>query len=410
MKRKLHTITIALFALITGSLQKTFAQEQERRIPLTGFNQDVIADSVLNAVPDTLTTSALDYPADSGTVFYQQGYSNNGVAYANGLPDSGSFISSAGHGFQLAPFNANNDLRLDTLQSGTLTFNTPYQTVYDSLFVLISGASGGPQVSYTINFSDATTSTGEIFADDWFCVNCTPYALRNLGRVDRFTGALDGSNQFAIREYGIYLTGTDATKPIVSISFTNVTGAASAANIFGITGYTAAPLPVSLQYFNAKVQNGVAYLEWKTSQELSNKQYIIERALSTSGNTFTQIGTVAAVASANGSIYHFTNSPQLSGTYLYRLSQVDMDGKTMVLGIRSITLNSTAKWQIQDLGTQWKLISGEAFLYRIIDMNGHLIKEDTGNGTATISKPSVHGIYMIQVIINGVASSKKVIY
>jgi len=123
------------------------------------------------------------------------------------------------------------------------------------------------------------------------------------------------------------------------------------------------------------------------------------------------VGTVPAISSANGSEYSFTNTPGISGTYLYRLSQVDIDGKKKVLGIRSITLNSKATWIVQDLGTQWRLTSADALTYRLVDMNGRVLKAGTGSaGGTTISKPSAMGIYLIQVFANGEWSTQKVIH
>ena len=241
-------------------------------------------------------------------------------------------------------------------------------------------------------------------------MGCTNYAINNLSKIDRTSGVVTGTNQYAMAEYAIKLS-TGATKQVYGILFQVNIAELSVANIFGVTGIPLSPLPVSLIYYNAKVKDGSALLQWQTAQELNNKTYIIERAAGTFPDVFVQVGTVPATSSANGTVYSFTNTPGISGTYLYRLTQVDVDGKKKVLGIRSITINGKAAWIVQDLGTQWRLTSADAFTYRLIDMNGRVLKAGTGSaGTTTISKPSAMGIYFIQVFTNGEWSTQKVMH
>lgn len=411
MKKNLRTqffkcIITTLVIIFYGNF---FANAQQVQITLTGYSTDVIADAVLNTLPSTVTTGTID-PTASNDVFFAQGYSNNGVAYANGLPANGQITSSVNHNFQMAPFNQNNDLSLPAGASGTLTFDVTNQIAYDSLFILATGGNGDVNsVTYTINFSDASTETGSFVIDDWFCNGCDPYAISGLRRARQINGNLDGSNQFAIREYLIPLLPADQAKIVVSVDFTAQNSGSAVANIFGITGYMAGSLPVTLEYFKVNGQNGQAILQWKTSQEFNNNKFIIERALSSNPSVFEQLGVINSTSSATGSVYSFVNNAVVSGTYLYRLLQVDIDGKIKILGTKSITFNTKTKWMIQDFGTQWKLISDGLFYYRIIDMNGRLLKAATGSGSTIISKPILHGIYQIQVQTGGEFSTQKLI-
>jgi len=311
----------------------------------------------------------------------------------------------------MAAFNGNNSLRLEAHQSGTLTFDVTQQTSYDSLFILATGGSGGPNLDYTINFSDATTTTGLISLDDWGSCSggCTSYAINSLNRIDRTTGNVQGSNIFAIFEYPIILSAGDQAKQIVSIDFAVPSGEPGAANIFGITGYMPVSLPVTLEYFNVSAVNGKDLLQWKTSKEFNNSKFIVERASSANPTSFVEVGEINATGSATGSTYTFTNDAGVSGTYLYRLMQTDIDGNIKILGTKSISFNTKIKWLIQDLGTQWQLISPGAFIYRLIDMNGRILQAATGTGSATISKPVAHGKYEIQVQTGGEFSTQKLI-
>ena len=341
-------------------------------------------------------------------VFYAQGYSNNAIPYTNGLPVNGQFTSSAGHHFYLAPYNGNNDLRLIALQSGTLTFAIANQRSYDSLYVIATGGTNSPIVSYTVHFTDATTATGQFLVLDWFCNNCTPYAIRDLGRIQLPGGNLNG-NQFAIRENLINIALSDRVKLISSIDFSVIAGESGVANIFGITGFATAPLvPVSLEYFNARPENGKVMLQWKTAQEFKSKQFIIERAPAAQASAFVSIGRVPS-SSANGALYNFTDVPAIPGTYLYRLLQEDIDGNTNVLGIRRITIGNKRSWVVQDMGASWQLISSQQLRYRLMDMNGRLLRAYSGSGNVTIPKPSARGIYQLEVETGGEFYTQKLI-
>ncbi len=382
----------------------SFIVAQERQLVLSGYTEDVIADAVLNTLPSAVTSTSVDL---TGSFFFVQGYSNNAVPYSNGLPVTGQFTSSAGHNFQLPAYNANNSLRLVALQSGTLTFGVSDQIAYSALYILGTTGSGGNLVNYTINFDDATTTAGSFVIDDWFCNSCTPYAIRDLSRVD-VNGVLNGSNQFAIREHPISLSMTDQAKQVMSIDFSVPAGEPGATNIFGITGLPTVTVPVTLEYFTIRVEDSQAKLQWKTSQEYNSKRYIIERANSSQSSAFVEVGEVPS-SSANGAVYNFINVPGSPGVYFYRLIQEDIDGKKKILGTKSITLNSKFKWALQDLGPEWKLICDQPFQYRIIDMHGRIFRTSTGAGSAIISKPSVRGIYELQVQTGGELSTKKII-
>jgi hypothetical protein len=410
MKRYLQLTYLKHSVLIIASGFFTIStlHAQQRDIILSGFNADVIADSGLNQTDPTLITS-LPLDGFPGDVLFEQGYSNNAIPYANGLPVNGQISSPSGHHFQLAASNTNNDLRLGQFDFGTLVFSIADRISYDSLFILAAGVGGAVSIDYLLLFTDNTSVSGNFAISDWTCVGCTNYAINNLSKIDRTSGNISGTNQYALMEYAINISA--AAKQVYGILLSANLPGLSVANIFAVTGIPVSAVPVSLVYYYAKVKDGSTLLEWKTAQELNNKTFIIERAASTFPDVFVQVGTVPATSSANGSVYSFTNTPGISGTYLYRLTQVDIDGKKKVLGIRNITINGKATWIVQDLGTQWRLSSADALTYRLIDMNGRIMKAGTGSaGTTTISKPSARGLYFIQVFTNGEWSTQRVIH
>jgi hypothetical protein len=411
MKRYLYLTCLKRSVLIIASGFFTIStlSAQQREVTLSGFNADVIADSGLNQTDPTLLTS-LPLDAFPGDVLFEHGYSNNTIPYANGLPGNRQISSPSGHHFQLGSYNDSNDLRLGEFDFGTIVFSDTDKIPYDSLFILATSVGGAASVNYLLLFTDNSSTSGTLTISDWTCVGCTNYAINNVSTIDRTSGTVSGTNR-AIMEYAIPVPAAVAAKQVYGFLFRVDITELSVANIFAVTGIPLSALPVSLVYYNAQVKDGSALLQWKTAQELNNKTYVIERAGSTFPDVFVQVGTVPATSSANGSVYSFTNTPGISGTYLYRLTQVDVDGKKEVLGIRSITINGKATWTVQDLGTQWRLTSADAFTYRLIDMNGRVLKAGTGSaGATTISKPSAMGIYVIQVFANGELSTQKVIH
>lgn len=168
-------------------------------------------------------------------------------------------------------------------------------------------------------------------------------------------------------------------------------------------------LPVTLLWYNARPENGKAVLQWKTAQEINNKQFIIERALSTSASSYTRAGTVAATSAINGAVYNFIDDPGMKGIFLYKLTQEDIDGTKKMLGIRSVNLNGKNSWAIQDLGNYWQLSCTQAFTCRLVDMQGRLIKIYNGKGTVSIDKPNAAGIYLLQLETGGELFTQKLL-
>lgn len=180
---------------------------------------------------------------------------------------------------------------------------------------------------------------------------------------------------------------------------------------FAMSNYIAVStiLPVSLEWYTARPENNKALLQWKTALELNSKQFIIERATSTNSTAYSVVGHTLATNAANGSTYSFINDPGRPGIYLYRLTQEDIDGNKKSLGIRSVNLNGKNSWTIQDLGAYWQLTCTLPFTYRLIDMQGRVLKTFSGKGTVSIDKPGAAGIYFLQLDTGGEMFTQKLL-
>ena len=85
-------------------------------------------------------------------------------------------------------------------------------------------------------------------------------------------------------------------------------------------------LPVELISFAAVVEKGNVVLNWQTATEVNNYGFEIEK-LEAKSEKWEQIGFVEGYGTTNASQnYSFTDKPG-SGTYQYRLKQIDRNGK-----------------------------------------------------------------------------------
>ena len=84
------------------------------------------------------------------------------------------------------------------------------------------------------------------------------------------------------------------------------------------------PLPVELLSFDAKKVDEQIDLDWETAAEVNNAGFWVERSIN--GQPFTSIGWIASKGS--NSQYAYTDTDvSVSGTYYYRLRQLDFDGR-----------------------------------------------------------------------------------
>ena len=107
---------------------------------------------------------------------------------------------------------------------------------------------------------------------------------------------------------------------------------------YALTDVTS-PLPVSITYFNAALTARDVRLSWATAWEINNKGFEVQRRSAAKDNSFTEWQTLGFVSgngtTNNESDYNYTDSKLITGTYQYRLKQVDFNGN-----FEYFTLNS----------------------------------------------------------------------
>jgi hypothetical protein len=105
-------------------------------------------------------------------------------------------------------------------------------------------------------------------------------------------------------------------------------------------------LPVELIIFNAKAQEKGNLLNWSTSSEITNDYFQIEHSLD--GVYFEEVSRVnGSSESFNRLDYSFLHREAKTGLNYYRLSQIDLDGRTTDLGIKVVERKATISLVIE---------------------------------------------------------------
>ena len=182
---------------------------------------------------------------------------------------------------------------------------------------------------------------------------------------------------------------------------------------------TASGLPVKLLAYDAVLQpNKTVKLTWRSTAEINNKQFVIQR--SGDGNIFTDIVTIATRSASSENEYVFIdNHPLLQNFNYYRLVQVDKDGKSTVLGTRVIRV-AGGKTEASiypnpanhSLSIKQSTFTGKPIIVRLIGVDGKQVFSQQLTPISeqfTIDLPSIaKGQYMLQISASGVAEHHKV--
>jgi hypothetical protein len=102
-------------------------------------------------------------------------------------------------------------------------------------------------------------------------------------------------------------------------------------------------IPVELTSFSAIANYNNVLLRWSTATELNNSGFEIQR--STQGNEFSTIGFVPGHGTtSDAKNYSFTDANLSTGTYSYRLKQVDYNGTFLYSEIVNVDVTAPAKF------------------------------------------------------------------
>ncbi|HMH22413.1 MAG TPA: T9SS type A sorting domain-containing protein [Puia sp.] len=102
-------------------------------------------------------------------------------------------------------------------------------------------------------------------------------------------------------------------------------------------------LPVTLGAYNATLSADQAQVtvSWTTTMEENNRYFIVQR--SGDGQQFADLDTVTDANATTGHAYTYTDQSPLPGNNLYRLAQVDLDGKTTLFRVLSVNVSAETR-------------------------------------------------------------------
>ena len=111
-------------------------------------------------------------------------------------------------------------------------------------------------------------------------------------------------------------------------------------------------LPVELTAFTANVKQNVVNLEWNTATEVNNYGFEVERASSQTSpgqETWSKVGFVNGSGNSNSpKQYSYTdNSGLSSGSYSYRLKQIDNDGQFEYSKVVDVSFNAPTEFSLK---------------------------------------------------------------
>ena len=254
-------------------------------------------------------------------------------------------VAGSGHVFNAGPSSFKND------------FETHYGFVINpgggNTDVYVDGVSyiGTPAGQYLGNANQSGTSTTGPTDNGIFSANSFSYAFYNLfhdhqrgweisiplselgnpsssDNIELFAAVVSSTGYFSdVTVPGNISTGNLGNEPDFSV----LTG--------GPFHTMGAPVPVELVSFNSSVVGNSVNLKWSTATEINNSGFEVQRSVDNrSYKTLSFINGKGTSTELNH--YSFIDSDLQSGTFYYRLKQIDFDGTFEFSNVIEVNVNS----------------------------------------------------------------------
>ncbi len=229
-----------------------------------------------------------------------------------------------------------------------------------------------------------------------------PAATLSGLNITRVTGETSCTNNGTGTTSLITQTGSGSVNGVSWVQFTTP----GFSNFFVNAGTT--PLPVTLEHFSGQNKGAVNQLNWKTTMEKNFSHFELQR--SANGSQFSKIATINANRNTSGSSYAYTDTRPLEGLNIYRLTMVDMDGKTRLSDMvqLSVAAGNTLYVSVNPNPVQQQLtvsLSGKTDgkgQVQVLDLMGKVLQTITvmGNNTTIDMSSYAAGPYMIRYTDN----------
>jgi len=158
-------------------------------------------------------------------------------------------------------------------------------------------------------------------------------------------------------------------------------------------------LPIVLESFNVNKKNRTAVLNWKTSSEVSNLGFHIERSLD--NINWDRLSFVSSSPSnADGAEYSYIDLSPKSGENYYRIIQEDYDGTLYHSEVRVLFFDSKSLDIFPNPASNFVYINSEALVeYNIYDLKGMRVAQ--GSTTKKINIQNLlEGTYFFELKTN----------
>lgn len=245
-----------------------------------------------------------------------------------------------------------------------------------------------------------------------------------MGTTATYTGIEEGSGIGGTRTENRFSftlpapPGVTAGSRITALAYSTLTGAGNTSEFGGV--FTAVATPVILESFTGRLVNGKVILNWRTSLEINNSHFEVEK--STDGSLYKSIGSVPGKGGINND-YTFTDNDIAAKVIYYRLRQVDIDGRptnSKIVIIRGDLGALTAKASPNPFGgylnLSYKLDKQATLQVRIINTAGYVVKTTTVKGNAGLNNTNIPdlnylpaGNYVLELIGDNISFRQQLI-
>ena len=293
------------------------------------------------------TTGDIAYGvAVSGSDVYITGSFNSTANFNTPSATGSNEITSAGQDIFLAKYNSSGIFQWAKRAGGTSN-DVAYGVVVSGSDVYITGYFQG-----TANFNTpSATGSNEITSAGSLDIFLAKYDNTGSFQWAKRAGAVGTSNDAA---YGVAVSGSDVYitggfRGTANFNTPSATGSNELTTVgtFGdvfLARYAGAVLPIELLSFSGKHTEGGNLLTWQTANEVNNKGFEVERAPQPPQGASPMWETIGFVdAKGKAATYEFTDKAPFGGWGLYRLRQIDYDGKETLSKVISIATKDKGK-------------------------------------------------------------------
>ena len=231
--------------------------------------------------------------------------------------------------------NGTGTLTRNSVGSGTdFLFPVGISTSYNPVTIKNTGTTDNFTVSVKTVFDNLPPDTSRVIKRQWIINEAIPggsiaklsfqfnsgewgnmFSTSNPVHVGRWNGSAWVAYFAALSGSGPYVISNDVSNPVTSFL------------PFGVGSDGA--LPVGLSYFNTVINSRDVTLSWQTTWEINNSGFDVERRIvSDNGySSWTKLSFIQGNGTKNeSSDYCYTDKKLTSGSYQYRIKQIDYNG------------------------------------------------------------------------------------